>query len=63
MVNGSTKIKFNKSHDVIMDLHYADSFSQTAYDANFRLMVIRCTEETNNCWALSKYSICKVNMQ
>jgi hypothetical protein len=32
-------------------------FSQTVYDANFKLMPIRYTEEINNCREQRKYSI------
>jgi hypothetical protein len=38
LVTGPIKIKLNKLCDVIMDLHYADSFSQTAHDADFILI-------------------------
>jgi hypothetical protein len=38
------------------------SFLQTAYDANFKLMIIWYAEETNNCGALGKYRTSQVNI-
>jgi hypothetical protein len=57
--------KFNDSHTAIMEDHvyakttYATqilSFSQTAYEANFKSIVIQYIEETNNCRITEKYS-------
>jgi hypothetical protein len=74
MVITPVTLKFSRTHDMSMEdrveakgtLHYTDSFIhsllQTAYDASLILMIVRCTEETNSCSVLRKYSISEDNL-